>query len=160
MLGGNCHCTLTFFINIAPPDCSISSYKSRVATSFTSLPNIQYLFQIWTWSHLNWCRNKRNAIYNMTSWIYKINTCLRILFTYNEWVVEWLKSTHILEPNGTFCWGSIPYVVLHTLSIISLTCGACLETMFEFEWRATYFGSSWRATPILTSLGIPKRVWP
>ena len=69
----------------------------------------------------------------------------------------------ILWLNGTLCRELVPYgfplVVLHTISIISFHCGACLEVVFEFEWRATYFASL-RAKLILAPLGIPKWVRP
>ena len=39
------------------------------------------------------------------------------------------------------------------------TCGACLEVVFEFEWRATYCGSL-RAKVILATLGMLKWVRP
>jgi len=39
------------------------------------------------------------------------------------------------------------------------TCGAILEVVFEFEWRATYFGSL-TTKVILAPLGMPKWVWP
>ena len=35
------------------------------------------------------------------------------------------------------------------------TCGACSEVVFEFEWRATYFGSL-KAKLILAPLDMPK----
>ena len=49
-------------------------------------------------------------------------------------------------------------VVLHTISIISSTCGACSEAVFEFEWRATY-SDSLRAKLILALLGMPRGFW-
>ena len=32
-------------------------------------------------------------------------------------------------------------VVLHIISMTAFTCGPCSEVVFEFERRATYFGS-------------------
>ena len=51
-----------------------------------------------------------------------------------------------------FCWLFCMQIQLY------LSTYACLEVMFEFEWRATYFVLS-RAKPILASLGMPKWVW-
>ena len=52
-------------------------------------------------------------------------------------------------------------VVLHAYNIKNFfsTCSACSEVVFEFEWRATCFGSL-MAKLISAPLGMPKWVWP
>ena len=48
-----------------------------------------------------------------------------------KWLIE-------LTLNSLGRWElNFPLVVLHTISISSSTCGACLEVVFEFEWMAT-----------------------
>jgi hypothetical protein len=67
----------------------------------------------------------------------------------------------ILYYNGLFLGSAIIFHWLFCIQYEYLlsTCGACLEIVFEFEWRATYCGSL-RVKLILAPLGILKRVWP
>ena len=56
---------------------------------------------------------------------------------------------------------NFPSVVLHTIYqwFLSTCDSACLEVVFEFDWRATYFGFLMKAKLILAPLGLPKWVW-
>ena len=66
--------------------------------------------------------------------------------------------------DGTFCFELDPVMIFQWFFYIQnqsclSTCGACLEVVFEYEWRAAYFGSL-RANLILAPLGMPKEFHP
>ena len=53
----------------------------------------------------------------------------------------------------------VPYNFAYNANNFLSTCGKCSEVVFEFKWRATYYGRL-RAKLILAPLGMPKWVWP